>query len=190
VVGDTQHGCTKGKSCLTNLVASYNRATELVDETRATDVIYLDLSKAFDTVPHHVLVSKLKRCGFDRWTTRWIRNMSGWSHSKNYHQWLGVQVETRDEWHSSGVSTGTGTNIFISDMDNGIECTLSKFAGDTKLCGAVNMLERRDAIQRDPDRLERWGCAKLMKFNEAKCTSPPPGSGQTQAQIEAGRRMD
>ena len=60
-------------------------------------------------------------------------------------------------------------NIFVSNMDGGIECTLSKFANDTKLCGAVDMLEERDGIQKDLDRLERWARANFMKLNKAKC---------------------
>lgn len=46
-------------------------------------------------------------------------------------------------------------NTFVGDVDNEIECTLSKCEDDTKLSNAANAMEDRDAIQRDPDGLER-----------------------------------
>ena len=70
VIGKMQRGFTTGKSCQSNLITFFNKRTPSVNMGRAVDVVYLDFSKAFNTVSYSLLLDKLARYSLDGWSVR------------------------------------------------------------------------------------------------------------------------
>ena len=74
LIYDTQHGFRKGRSCTTNLLVYLQDITKLVDDGTPVDAVYLDLAKAFDTVPHKRLTAKIKAHGVEDKALHWIQS--------------------------------------------------------------------------------------------------------------------
>ena len=73
-INPSQHGFLKARSCLTNMLCILEDVTKWVDEGPQVDIIYLDLKKAFDKVPHQRLLLKLKAHGngMINWIEKWL----------------------------------------------------------------------------------------------------------------------
>jgi len=133
VIGSTQHGFTKGKSCLTNLMTFYDEMTDLVHKGRGMNIVYLDFSKAFDIVLRKILTEKLTKNGLDEETENWLNS---WAQR--------VMIScAKSSWSPVMSNVPQGSiqgpvmfNISINDLGDGAECILSKFADDRK-SGAV-----------------------------------------------------
>jgi len=86
IIRSSEHGFTKGKSCLTNLIVFYDGMTGWVDEGRAVCVVHLDFSKVLDTVSHNILLGKLRKWGLEEIDSKVDREMAGWQNSEGCHQ--------------------------------------------------------------------------------------------------------
>jgi len=138
LIRDSQHGFRKGRSCLTNLLSFLDKVTDYVNEGTNIDIIYLDFAKAFDKVPHHRLLQKLKAHGINGKIWNWIR---AWLTNRNQRVCIKGKSSTWAEVLSD-VPQGSVLGpvlflIYINDLEEGIENWILKFADDSKIFSRI-----------------------------------------------------
>ena len=178
-----QHGFRNSRSCVTQLLEVLEDWTEILDEGSCLDCIYLDFSKAFDTVPHQRLLNKLHNYGIRGKVRTWIENfLENRSQSVKIGNTRSVKANV-----ISGIPQGSILGpilflIFINDLPEVVQSTVKLFADDTKIYSRVNSQDEHNKLQGDLDNLATWSDTWQLKFNAQKCKSMHLGrNNQTQS---------
>ena len=165
-----QHGFRSGHSCESQLVITMEDIMCKYDQKKQVDLVILDFSKAFDTVPHRKLLHKLKNYGVRGNILRWIS-----SFLMDRHQRVVVEGEVSSKCTvDSGVPQGTvlGPLLFlchINDLPLSVSSQVRLFADDCLLYREINSHSDHIALQEDLKSLECWAKQWGMKFNATKC---------------------
>jgi ribonuclease P/MRP protein subunit RPP40 len=162
------------KSTSTQLIEVLDRWTSFVDEGMPVDTLYLDFSKAFDTVPHQRLGVKLANYGVYGKLWQWIMSCLGATTRKRKQrvQYLSQTADWKDV--DTGVPQGSvlGPVLFlivINDLPEVVNGLINIIADETKLFDHVVDGDRCAQLQDDLDQLCVWSDTWKLKFNTEKC---------------------
>ena len=165
-----QHGFRNGRSCLSQLLAQYDKILECMEEGNGVDVVYLDFGKAFDKVDINLLLQKIKKCGIGGKLGNWLHDFL-----TNRCQTVLVNgCRSKVILVISGVPQGSVLGpllflIFISDIDLSVkQSSLSSFADDTKLTKSISSTKDASDLQCDLNAVYSWAVDNNMVFNNDK----------------------
>ena len=171
LVSDCQHGFLRGKSCVTNLLEVLDYIGTCLDNGGQVDMLYLDMSKAFDRINHKRLILKLFNSGIGGNLLNWFESYL--TDRRQRVTVLGVTSSTLPV--TSGVPQGSiiGPALFLLYVNDLPEADLSSrvamFADDTKLFSAIKSQDDVASLQADLVNLEHWSSQSGLSFNKSKC---------------------
>ncbi|BHF84120.1 hypothetical protein SprV_0902727000 [Sparganum proliferum] len=180
LLSDAQHDFRSGRSCLTNLLFTFERWTKARDEDNVVHAIYIDIKKAFDSVPHQRLLHKLRKAGIRGSPLVWIQSfLTG----RSQRVQVGRQ-QSSEEGVVSGVPQGSVLGptlflVFINDCVKDLDCDSILLAEDIKLWKVIHNAADADHLQANLNRLEDRSKRLLMSFNISKCNFLQLGSSRT-----------
>ena len=168
LISKSQHGFVNKRSCLSNLLETVDAILDILETGDPVDILYLDFCKAFDTVPHYRLLTKMESMGITGRTLKIIQDfLSGRSMTtvvRGSHSMPKTVL--------SGVPQGSVLGpllfvLYINDLPNSIKHNICKlFADDLKIIANAN---KYSELCHDLSKLEEWESLWLLRFNTEKC---------------------
>ena len=154
ILVDQQHGFRCRRSCETQLIIMTHDLAEILNRKSQEDIAVLDFAKAFDKVPHHRLLRKLRHYNIDS-------NVIGWIASFLSNRTQKVVVDSYESSVApvlSGVPQGTVLGpllflIFINDISANLSSTIRLFADDCLVYRKIKSTTHCDALQEDLNKL-------------------------------------
>ena len=165
-----QHGFVPGRSAQTNLSVFTQFVCKVLDQRGQVDVVYTDLSSAFDSVDHSILLNKLDMFGVGSSFLALLRSYL--INRLNYVYYNGYK--SFDYMSTSGVPQGSNLGpllflLFINDLLMSTSCSILGFADDVKLFSPVSSANDVDHLQNNINLIVQWCSDNHLKLNTNKC---------------------
>jgi hypothetical protein len=170
LICENQHGFRSKHSCETQLLQSLNDWCEILDKKSSTDVIFLDISRAFDVVSHPHLLYKLQNMGISSTMCSWV---SAFLTGRKQCVKIG-NAYSSSAAVTSGVPQGTILGpvlflVYINDIVKDLRCTCRLYADDCVLYKEVKTVNDAEMLQEDLNKINLWAKQWKMSFNVDKC---------------------
>ena len=166
-----QHDFVAGRSAVSNLIVADSLLSTHIDSHTPVDMILFDFSKAFDRVPHNLLIHRLAQLGIHGSLLNWLASFLT-SRTQSVHVSDLYSPPTSVE---SGVIQGSvlGPTLFSSFISSIASCILYSYhlfyADDLKIIHPITSPASHAELQCDLDRLAAWSITWGISFNKAKC---------------------
>jgi Reverse transcriptase (RNA-dependent DNA polymerase) len=168
---ESQHGFMPLRSTVSNLLEYTHRLASNIKNKLQTDSVYIDFCKAFDRVPHTLLLTKLRKLGINPCMVKLINNYL-------VHR---TQVVVLDNVRSCPVNVASGVvqgsklgpllfNLYVCDLPSTLSSShCSMYADDSKIFMPVQSAVDCESLQDDLDNLFDWCLSWCMELNLDKC---------------------
>jgi hypothetical protein len=166
-----QHGFVSKRGTLTQLLEAQNQIINALDHKKFVDQIFLDFSKAFDTVSHPKLITKLKQYGFSGKIFGWLKSFL----TDRFQRVIIDDVTSSWKNVKSGVPQGSVLGpllfiIYVNDITDHISIDSAKlYADDVKLLKCMLSQDECAVLQNDLNCVSEWSASWQLSLQPAKC---------------------